>query len=148
MAEFALVKQPTRLYRHRPLDTSDLFDREMEAIRKYELYFAQFAKLNDPMEGVSRRSLGFRRKDVDKHTYDKIVKTKETMGICSFSDAFNNELMWAHYSSNYTGICVGYRTDSLLQGLDDNIVLVRMQYADRSPLLSKKDSTDVRTAAQ
>lgn len=30
--------------------------------------------------------------------------------ICSFSCNYDNPIMWAHYSQNYSGICIGYKS--------------------------------------
>lgn len=148
MAKILLLNTPTRLYRHRPLDTSEKFEREIEAIARRQLHFAVFEKLNDPMEGLSRRSLGFRQKDVAKKTYNRILNSKEKVGICSLSETSNSELMWAHYSANYSGICIGYRTEALLSGLDNSVSLIRIQYADRSPLLTMLDAQKITTAVR
>jgi hypothetical protein len=99
------------------------------------------------MEGLSRRSLGFRKKDVDKKTFDKIVRLRSKLGICSFSDSYSNAAMWAHYSDQCSGICVGYRTASLLSGLDDEYSLVRIQYAESSPMLTSEDAKDLYRSA-
>ena len=148
MAEFQVLNQPTTLYRYRSLSDDAWAKRELDALEKRELRFSIMDKLNDPMEGLSRRSLGFRKKDVDKETFDKIITLRKKVGICSFSDTFRNEAMWAHYSDECSGICVGYRTASLLNGLDDDYWLVRIQYVDSSPTLTSEDTKDVSRAAQ
>jgi Protein of unknown function (DUF2971) len=47
--------------------------------------------------------------------------------------------MWAHYSNNYAGICIGYRPDPLVQSLSDEFHLIRMAYGDGPPPLSVHD---------
>ncbi len=37
-----------------------------------------------------------------------IIKKKESLGICCFSKNYNNVLMWSHYASKHTGLCIGY----------------------------------------
>jgi hypothetical protein len=148
MAIFELLNQPTTLYRYRSLGDAARMKRELDALEKRELHFSILEKLNDPMEGLSRRSLGFRKKDIDKKTFDKIITLREKVGICSFSDTFKNTAMWAHYSDQCSGICIGYRTDSLLDGLDDQYSLVRIQYVDSSPMLTSEDAKDGSRAAR
>jgi hypothetical protein len=148
MAQFEVLNQPTTLYRYRSLSDDAQAKRELDALEKHELHFSILKKLNDPMEGLSRRSLGFRKKDVDKETFDKIGGLRGKLGICSFSDSFSNAVMWAHYSDQCSGICVGYRTASLLNGLDDDYSLVRIQYAGSSPMLTSEDAKDLWRAAR
>lgn len=148
MAIFELLNQPTTLYRYRSLGNDAGAKHELDALEKRDLHFSILEKLNDPMEGLSRRSLGFRKKDIDKKTFDKIVTLREKVGICSFSDTFKNAAMWAHYSDQCSGICIGYRTASLLDGLDDQYSLVRIQYVDSSPMLTSEDAKDSSRAAR
>jgi hypothetical protein len=144
----AKLNLPDTLYRYRALNTTTKLDREIAAIKTGQLYFSVFKALNDPMEGLSRKSLMFKKNDVDTKRFKKIVDRKEKIGICSLSDSFNNEVMWAHYAEDYSGICVGYRTRSLLKGLDDKCALVRIQYVDRSPQLTGADAKNVSLAAR
>lgn len=148
MAKFELLNRPEILYRYRSLDTQERFDREIQALTKRELHFSVLKSMNDPMEGLSRRSLGFKKSDVDRASFDEIVRQKRTIGICSLSDTPNNEVMWAHYSGSYSGICIGYRTASLLDGLDNNCTLVRVQYEDQKPSLSGEDAKDISRSAR
>ena len=148
MAVFEPLNQPTTLYRYRSLSDDARAKRELDALERRELHFSILKKLNDPMEGLSRRSLGFRKKDVDKKTFDKIAERRDEVGICSFSDVSNNGAMWAHYCDQCLGICIGYRTSSLLDGLDDDYSLVRIQYVDSSPMLTIADTKETSRAAR
>jgi len=147
MAKFELLNRPGTLYRYRALSTQTRFEREIDVIAKGQLHFSFFNDLNDPMEGLSRRSWVFKHRDVNKTRYDKIVRRMDEIGVCSLSDTYDNEVMWAHYSG-YSGICIGYRTTGLLAGLDDECSLVRVQYVDRSPMLTGPDASNISRAAR
>ncbi|MGY3034301.1 hypothetical protein ACVIIV_003471 [Bradyrhizobium sp. USDA 4354] len=45
-----------------------------------------------------------------------VLRSKPKIGICCFSDTNDNELMWAHYAANYSGICVAYLAERLTSG--------------------------------
>lgn len=53
----------------------------------------------------------------DYNNYKKIIKhklktfiskTQKEVKICSFSESWDNRLMWAHYAKNHTGFCLEY----------------------------------------
>ena len=44
--------------------------------------------------------------------------------------------MWAHYASNYTGICIEYYASCLLDKLSRNHKIVRVGYGDSPPRIS------------
>ena len=68
-----------------------------------------------------------------------IFNAKQDIGICCFSDTYDSELMWTHYARNYTGICVGYRTKEVIEGLSESVHLVRVAYDTSPPKLGKSD---------
>jgi len=134
--------QPQRLYRYRPLEK---VDRELEALEKNYLYCAAYTRLNDPMEGVFRSSKIFRESSTYRAIRRAIVDNKTQIGMCSFSEGHDHELMWAHYADQYKGICIAYSFAKLLDHLRDNISFVRMYYNETVPIVrhNRKDPGDV-----
>jgi hypothetical protein len=65
------------------------------------------------------------------------------LGIASFSEVFDHEPMWAHYASNFTGICVAYSFQKLMKQLPDEYEFIRMTYSEKPPILlwSKKGAS-------
>jgi len=124
--------QPQRLYRYRSLDK---FERELEAIQQNYLYCAPYTSLNDPMEGVFRASRVFRGSNNYRDARRAIVDNKTEIGMCSFSEVHDHELMWAHYADQYRGICIGYSFAKLLDHLDDDVSFVRMYYNEAVPIV-------------
>ena len=133
---------PPVLYRYRGLreDDQDCLAREIDAIRNQTLYCSRYKALNDPMEGFFEPSLRFQQDTAfSKAARRMVFDAKQDIGICCFSDTYDNELMWTHYARNYTGICVGYRTKELIEGLSDRVHLVRVAYDSTPPKLGKSD---------
>jgi|HubBroStandDraft_4_1064222.scaffolds.fasta_scaffold142864_2 hypothetical protein len=87
--------QPQRLYRYRSLKK---FERELEAIVEGYIYCAAYDTLNDPMEGVFRSSTAFRESEDYRQARANIVDNKTQIGLSSFSEVHDHELMWAHYA--------------------------------------------------
>lgn len=144
MAQIKSFVEPNRLYRYRP--ASEL-NREIAAIEGAYVYCASFDDMNDPMEGLfasSRRvrdSLGYQ-------AFRQAVRNnKEALGICSFSEVHNHQLMWAHYAEQFSGICVSYSLRLLKQNLSNGVAFVRMFYNEGAPMIYRNE-TDPAGAAK
>ena len=139
---------PLYLYRYRPLTTDKILAREIEAVREQYIWLSQYPELNDPMEGfyeASRRVLA--DQNYNQVTQD-LLNAKRNIGICSFSETKEDELMWAHYASNYAGMCVAYRPQPLVDGLPDDAHLVRLAYGSVPPGISNLEAADLQGAAR
>ena len=127
--------QPQKLYRYRSLASNRRFTRELEALQQGYIWCSAYDKLNDPMEGVFRSSKVFRESDTYRDTRRAIVENKLKIGLSSFSEVHDHELMWAHYADQYRGICISYRFAELLDDLGDDVSFVRMYYNEMVPLV-------------
>jgi hypothetical protein len=111
---------PRYLYRYRSLKQ---FNREMNCIQNAYLYCANFEQMNDPMEGFySESKLLERTPDIEK-IRRTIISGKAMIGMCAFSEVFNQELMWAHYADQFRGICIAYDFYRLRHHLPDGVSL-------------------------
>lgn len=137
MATITSYVQPQRLYRYRSIKAH--LDREMEAIENGYLYCAPYTELNDPMEGTFSSSSMLRSKDKYRWIKSAIMDAKSQTGMCSFSEVHNHELMWAHYSDRFAGICVAYSLSKLLQNLPDQVTFARMYYNEKVPVVRHAD---------
>jgi hypothetical protein len=142
---------PHRLYRYRSLvprdpyiSPYDLLRREIEAIKEPYLWCSEFRMLNDPMEGFYRPSTRLQKVNNYEERVNQLLERKLNVGIVSFSDNRDNELMWAHYAGNYSGICIAYRTVGLVAGLPDDVALVRLGYDSRPPRIGNGDFANIR----
>lgn len=142
MAIITAYVQPPRLYRYRSLQN---FDHEIKAIERAYLFCAAFTSLNDPMEGLFTSSPRLRESENYRTIRRSLVENKLQMGMCSFSEVRNHELMWAHYADQFRGICIAYSLSKLLYRLPDNISFVRMFYNETEPTVhrSRKEASDL-----
>jgi hypothetical protein len=125
--------RPQRLYRYRAI--TNHVDREIEAIEQGYLHCSAYTDLNDPMEGSFRSSSLLRRDDKYRIIKSEIMGQKSRTGLCSFSEVHNHELMWAHYTDQFSGICVAYSLSKLLHHLPDEVTFVRLYYDDKVPVV-------------
>jgi hypothetical protein len=149
VAQIELPYLPIRLYRYRSLEGGqDIVEREIATITESYLWCSDFTRLNDPMEGFYTPSsvLGNGRKA--RIIKQNILDSKSTIGIASFAESYENELMWTHYADEYHGICTAYITDFLQRGLHDGTSLVRMAYGEESPPISAVQALDPQRAAR
>lgn len=83
------------LFRYSPADYYNIRGLETES-----LFLSHVGGLNDIFEGISCT--------VDDSALKQIDDMSDIAFIKSFSEDKNNLLMWAHYASNYSGMCVEY----------------------------------------
>jgi Protein of unknown function (DUF2971) len=136
MATVKSYVQPERLYRYRPI--ADL-DREISAIADGYLYCAAYTDLNDPMEGLFSSSELLRKSENYRRIKSAITENKANIGMCSFSEVHDHELMWAHYAERFAGICIAYSLSKLLKSLPEDVSFVRMYYNEKVPKVSRTD---------
>ena len=84
---------------------------------KQELWFAKPDTFNDPFDcqvehkrilklALEKAKIG--NPDQIKKINDKIDKLLKGIGVCAFSRARKNQLMWSHYADNHRGVCLTY----------------------------------------
>ena len=84
-----------KLYKYCPMNQNT-----WETIRTGKFYFADWKKLNDPMEGIFR----YKKDSID---LAKIVRQeKQRYRVCCLSKKCNEPLMWAHYADGFKGVCI------------------------------------------
>jgi hypothetical protein len=136
MATIKSYVEPSRLYRYRSLSA---FDREMEAIENGYLFCAAYRTLNDPMEGLVSSSKLLRESEDYRTIRDSIRDNKSQIGMRSFSEVHDRQLMWAHYADQFRGICIAYNFCKLRDGLGDDVTFVRMFYNETVPTTRLSD---------
>lgn len=142
MATIESYVQPRRLYRYRSLAN---IDREIDAITAGYLYCSPYMNLNDPMEGLFTSSSLLKKSANYRAVRNAIRDNKAQIGMCSFSEVYNHELMWAHYAQQFTGICIAYSLSRLMKHLATEVGFVRMYYDETVPTVyrTKKDPTEL-----
>ncbi|MET3842250.1 DUF2971 domain-containing protein [Bradyrhizobium sp. OAE829] len=139
---------PLYLYRYRSLAGTARRAREIEALTAPHIWCSDFDHLNDPMEGFYSPTPALKRAEDYDQIVDDLYDEKINVGIASFSDTNENELMWAHYADNYRGICIEYYPQRLLDALNNRYYLVRVGYGDSPPRVTTSDAEDRQTAVR
>src|SRR4029079_11482503 len=93
-------------------------------------------------------SSGLKRKTDYDRVVDWLYDEKSNVGIASLSDTRENELMWAHYAGNSSGICIEYYAARLVKALSPTVHLVRMGYDEQPPRISTANMRDHRAAVR
>lgn len=143
MAEIRSFVTPLRLYRYR---AAEKLVRELDAIREGHLFCASFESLNDPMEGLFASSRRVKNSANYQAFKDALISSKAQLGICSFSEVYDHELMWAHYADRFKGICVAYDLSALLTRLNNSVDFVRVFYDEKVPRLRHSSDASVMLA--
>jgi Protein of unknown function (DUF2971) len=148
-AKIDIPPLPTRLYRYRSITRStDALDEELSAITDNFIYCADFARLNDPMEGSYNPTSLLKAAKNYKRAVERINNRKVGLGIASFSEVKHGELMWTHYTGNHEGMCVGYYPRNLVRALPDDAHVVRVGYFDAPPSVSESEANLASSAAR
>ncbi len=155
MATIETYFKPTLLYRYRSLGATtrgnsyridpNLLEREIRAIESNYIYCSTYNAMNDPMEGLYRTTRRVKQSDDYEEVVRELKNEKLGLGVASFCEAWDNELMWAHYAGGFCGICVAYSLSKLLDGLDNNHTFTRVAYGDRPyslNLAGRRDRAD------
>lgn len=124
-----------KFYKYCPINNYTLYN-----LSTNSLHHAEPKELNDPFDSsISVKFDAFSRDDILRFTENRkgkfetlrwalekgttdIQEIKELLSyvfveeyfsdirICSFTTEYKNPVMWAHYASNYSGICIGYQS--------------------------------------
>jgi hypothetical protein len=92
------------------------------------------------MEGLFSSTRRLRETERYRAIRTEIRENKAQIGICSFSEVHDHELMWAHYADQFSGICIGYNFSKLLSHLPGDVSFVRMYYNEKVPLVRQRDA--------
>lgn len=143
MAEITSFVKPSKLYRYRSIAN---LQREVDAIAKGYLFCSSYKKLNDPMEGLYTSSQVLKESANYQAVRNAIRDDKTQIGICSFSETYDHELMWAHYANQFSGICIQYSLPRLLTHLPADVHFSRMFYDERGPTVFRSSKPPIELA--
>lgn len=102
-----------------------------EMLKDGIFHFADWRKLNDPMEGYFRYYI----KHHTNAEIEKIVDGKDEYGVCCFSMTSADILMWTYYAGNHKGICIEVDSDI---GRSEEVTIHTVQYEKQIPWLKTK----------
>ncbi|MGG5209393.1 DUF2971 domain-containing protein [Chryseobacterium sp. MIQD13] len=113
-----------KVYKYRSIE-KDVFDRDFKTIEDNSFYSSNYSMLNDPFdiyfdEEISQLinilKILFPIKELDnfENQFREVLKFKEKIGVYCLSRDFLNEQLWAYYASSYSGYCIEYDLDKLM----------------------------------
>jgi hypothetical protein len=121
----------TEFYMSTRSELNDPFDSAYKiSLENYlNLYFEKYPSLKSNREHVERTQLCFERmveRGEDNWIKD-IDEQQANQRVACFTEDGNNPLMWSHYSSNHTGVCLKF---DLSKDSNLNESLLPVTYAD------------------
>jgi hypothetical protein len=154
------MKKPEvdKLYKYRTVDKFTL-----DILVSGQIYFPTPARFNDPFDTQCSFKKDFENvsfaeasrifeddaENMTIHKYSSKIsprasafkKELEQFGILSLCATSNNQLLWAHYAMNHTGICIGFKRASNNM-LGDDIHTAEVSYIASYPTISASSIKD------
>ncbi|MCH5193045.1 MAG: DUF2971 domain-containing protein [Oscillospiraceae bacterium] len=101
------------LFKYRPINTIEQLIRVLDSIKNCRIFFPTYKQLNDPLEssGYVIELTGYAGKGATflSDEEDRFVQVKrQEYRILALTENCFSPSMWAHYASDYKGICIGY----------------------------------------
>ncbi len=152
-----------KLYKYRSGDR-EFFKRDLESLEENSYWSAEIHTLNDPCEALINSEKYFTSLDSFEMTFqniagkgfnmniiktkmDELLKKALTVGICSLSKNYEDELMWSHYASAHYGFCIGYNMHYFERSLERYFYnVLDVDYSEHPPeikFMEQYMSTDV-----
>jgi hypothetical protein len=85
---------------------AEQFHLGLDIIFNQRLYCADWAMLNDPMEGLFVFSASPGSDGRGPSGVEQISSEKKRYRVCSLSKTFDCHLLWAHYASGFSGMAI------------------------------------------
>ena len=111
------MSKATLIFKYRAFNKSSI-----ELLVNKELWLAKTDSLNDPFEcqmifNEILESIWLNYKinpELKNKIEEETKKNLENLGVCSFSQTRQNQLMWSHYADEHRGFCIGFNKKILL----------------------------------
>jgi len=113
-----------KVYKYRSIE-KDVFNRDFETIKNNSFYSSSYNMLNDPFDiyfdeeisqVISLLKVLFPYQELDnfENQFKEVLNFKEEIGVYCLSKDFLNEQLWAYYASSYSGYCIEYDLEKLI----------------------------------
>ena len=113
-----------KVYKYRSIE-EDIFKRDFEMIKNNSFYSSNYKMLNDPFDIYFNEQISplievlnklFPNNDSSnfKKQLKVVLDSKENTGIYCLSKDFLNEQLWAYYAGAYSGYCIEYDLEKLI----------------------------------
>lgn len=113
-----------KAYKYRSIE-KDIFERDFETIKNNSFYSSNYSMLNDPFDIYFNEEISqlidllktlfpYQELENFENQFKEVLNFKEEIGVYCLSKDFLNEQLWAYYASSYSGYCVEYDLDKLI----------------------------------
>ncbi len=140
-----------KAYKYRSIE-KDIFERDFETIKNNSFYSSNYSMLNDPFDIYFNEEISqlidllktlfpYQELENFENQFKEVLNFKEEIGVYCLSKDFLNEQLWAYYASSYSGYCVEYDLDKLIdkeQNFDFQYQF-EIDYKDNIPTLGIDD---------
>lgn len=140
-----------KAYKYRSIE-KDIFERDFETIKNNSFYSSNYSMLNDPFDIYFNEEISqlidllktlfpYQELENFENQFKEVLNFKEEIGVYCLSKNFLNEQLWAYYASSYSGYCVEYDLDKLIdkeQNFDFQYQF-EIDYKDNIPTLGIDD---------
>ncbi|SIS91710.1 Protein of unknown function [Chryseobacterium ureilyticum] len=144
-----------KVYKYRSIE-KDIFDRDIKTLKENSFYSSNYSALNDPFDIYFNEEIShsvdllkilfpFAELDNFKKCLGEVLDFKEKIGIYCLSTDFLNEQLWAYYASSYSGYCIEYDLDILIdkeQNFDFQYKF-KVDYKESVPTLGIEDMSNL-----
>ncbi|MGI9653036.1 DUF2971 domain-containing protein [Chryseobacterium sp. RLHN22] len=144
-----------KVYKYRSIE-KDVFERDFETIKNNSFYSSNYNMLNDPFDiyfneeisqviNLLKTLFAYQELDSFEDQFKEVLNFKEEIGVYCLSTDFLNEQLWAYYASSYSGYCIEYDLEKLIdkgQNFDFQYTF-EIDYKDNIPTLGIGDLTNL-----
>lgn len=144
-----------KVYKYRSIE-KDVFERDFETIKNNSFYSSNYNMLNDPFDiyfneeisqviNLLKTLFPYQELDSFENQFKEVLNFKEEIGVYCLSTDFLNEQLWAYYASSYSGYCIEYDLEKLIdkgQNFDFQYTF-EIDYKDNIPTLGIGDLTNL-----
>lgn len=114
---------------------SDIIDPSLTADHYKEILKIHRPNYSRRERRQSLQTLRAKEDALIRHMRYKIKKLRDKIGVCCFSQKYDNALMWAHYANSHKGICVGFSI-----GQNNLMPIHKVKYVEQKSVVNLFDA--------
>jgi len=144
-----------KAYKYRSIE-KDVFERDLKTLSENCFYSSNYSMLNDPFDIYFNEEISqfidllktlFPHEELNnlEKQFKEVLNFKEEIGVYCLSTDVLNEQLWAYYASSYSGYCIEYDLEKLVdkgQNFDFQYQF-EIDYKDNIPTLDINDFTNL-----
>lgn len=124
------------------MSEEDCFRKNLEIVKAWPTTLSEIDQVNLAWKITHEKQLWHPDK-VRKEDENTFNEWDRLAGLISLTASHDNILMWSHYAGSHTGICVGLRTEQLIENEAFDFI-DKVVYYDDYPMISAFDDIEQR----